>query len=206
MTTTASATRFSIATLVGALRAARAAARDESDMLARVRELARRAAERRLDWLRPGMCVPDVGQGFGVCVLHEEADHQLAVFVASWLPDRGTPPHDHGTWAVVAGLQGAERNSFWKRLDDRRRSGHAQIVKAGERTFGPGDVLAMPAGAIHSVWNDTDRIAVSLHIYGKHVNHTQRSRFDPASNSEAPYRLVTVDATSPGATARPDRS
>jgi hypothetical protein len=21
----------------------------------------------------------------------------------SWLPGRGTPPHDHGTWAVVAG-------------------------------------------------------------------------------------------------------
>ncbi|GIL05691.1 MAG: hypothetical protein BroJett031_22110 [Betaproteobacteria bacterium] len=188
------ATAFDIATLVAELRAARAAARAETDMLARARLLAHRAATLRHAWLRPEMCLPDAEQGFGICVLHEEPDHQLAVFVASWLPNRGTSPHDHGTWAVVAGLDGQERNSFWRRLDDRSRPGYAEIAKVGERTFGPGDVLAMPAGAIHSVWNDTDRIAVSLHIYGRHVNYTLRSRFDPVSRSEAPYRLATVEA------------
>jgi hypothetical protein len=34
---------------------------------------------------------------------------------------------------------------------------------------------------------------LSLHIYGRHVNHTQRSRFDPANGTETPYRLVTID-------------
>ena len=102
-----------------------------------MRVLAERAAAHRHDWLRPEICVPDAEQGFGICVLHEEADHQLAVFVASWLPGRGTPPHDHGTWAVVAGLEGTERNSFWKRLDDRSRPGYAETVMVGERTFGP---------------------------------------------------------------------
>lgn len=188
-----SASSFSIARLVAQLRAARSTARGEHDMLLRVRGLAQRAAAHRHDWLRPEMCVPDAVQGFGVYVLHEEADHQLAVFVASWLPNRGTPPHDHGTWAVVVGVDGVERNEFWKRLDDRSRPGYAEIAKVGERRFGPGDVVAMPSGAIHSVWNDGDRIAVSLHIYGHHVNHTQRSRFDPAGRSETPYRLVTVD-------------
>ena len=120
-------TQFGLATLIAELRDARAAARTESDMLARVRVLASRAATHRHDWLRPEMCVPDAEQGFGVCVLHEEADHQLTVFVASWLPNRGTPPHDHGTWAVIAGLKGAERNVFWRRLDDRSRPGHAKI-------------------------------------------------------------------------------
>ncbi len=187
-------TEFNIDSLVAELRAARAAASGERDLLARVRVLARRAATRRDDWLRPEMCVPDAEQGFGICVLHEEADHQLAVFVASWLPGRGTPPHDHGTWAVVAGLEGTERNSFWKRLDDRGRPGYAETVMVGERTFGPGDILVLPSGAIHSVWNDGDRIAVSLHIYGRHVNYTQRSRFDPVNRIEAPFRLATVDA------------
>jgi predicted metal-dependent enzyme (double-stranded beta helix superfamily) len=88
-------------------------------MLQRVRTLARRAAARRNDWLRPQRCMPDAGQGIGVCVLHEEADHELAAFVASWLPNRGTPPHDHDT------REGVERNTFWKRLDDGRRPGHA---------------------------------------------------------------------------------
>ena len=189
-----SETQFSIERLVRALRTARAAARDERDMLVRVRSLAERAAAHRHNWLQPEMCVPDAEQGFGVCVLHEEVDHQLAVFVASWLPNRGTPPHDHGTWAVVAGLEGTERNSFWKRLDDRSRPGYAETVKVGERTFGPGDILVLPSGAIHSVWNDGDRVAVSLHIYGRHVNYTQRSRFDSVNRTEAPYRLATVDA------------
>jgi len=52
----------------------------------------------------------------------------------------------------------------------------------------------MPSGVIHSVSNDGDCIALSLHIYGRHVNHTQRSRFDPALCTEAPYRLATVEA------------
>ena len=188
-------TGFSIARLVTELRAARATARDERDMLARVGPWAHRAAASRSDWLRPEMCVPDAEQGFGVYVLHEEADHQLAVLVASWLPDRGTPPHDHGTWAVVAGLEGIERNTFWKRLDDGGRRGYAEIVEAGARALGPGGVLVMPANAIHSVWNDGERVAMSLHIYGRHVNYTERSRFDPASRCASPYRLATVGAT-----------
>lgn len=196
-----SETQYGIARLVAALRAARAAARDERDMLVGVRSLAQRAAAHRHEWLRPEMCRPDAEQGFGVCLLHEEADHQLAVFVASWLPKRGALPHDHGTWAVVAGLDGAERNAFWKRLDDRSRPGHAEIVKVGEHTLRPGDVVAMPSGAIHSVSNDGDRIALSLHIYGRHVNHTRRSRFDPALCTEAPYRLATVDAPALAASA-----
>jgi predicted metal-dependent enzyme (double-stranded beta helix superfamily) len=183
---------FSIARLVSELRAARATACDERDMLARVGPWVHHAAATRSDWLRPDMCVPDADQGFGICVLHEEVDHQLAVLVASWLPDRGTPPHDHGTWAVVAGLEGTERNTLWKRLDDGARPGYAEIVKVGERALGPGGVLVMPAGAIHSVWNDGKRVAMSLHIYGQHVNYTQRSRFDPARRSTSPYRLATV--------------
>ena len=187
-------TEFSIESLVAELRTARANASGERDLLARVRVLAQRAAICRDDWLRPEMCVPDPAQGFGICVLHEEVDHQLAVFVASWLPDRGTPPHDHGTWAVVAGLEGTERNSFWKRVDDRSRPGYAETVMVDERTFAPGDILVLPSDAIHSVWNDGDRVAVSLHIYGQHVNYTQRSRFDPINRIEAPYLLATVDA------------
>jgi predicted metal-dependent enzyme (double-stranded beta helix superfamily) len=37
-------------------------------------------------------------------------------------------PHNHGTWAVVAGVYGPERNAFWKRLDDGSRPGCAKSV------------------------------------------------------------------------------
>jgi 4-amino-4-deoxychorismate lyase len=45
--------------------------------------------------------------------------------------------------------------------------------------LGPGDVLALQPDSIHSVINETGSVTVSLHVYGKHVNHTERSQFDP---------------------------
>lgn len=47
----------------------------------------------------------------------------------------------------------------------------------------------MPDGVIHSVWNETDAVTVSLHIYGKHINHTGRSQFDPEKGAELPFIL-----------------
>jgi predicted metal-dependent enzyme (double-stranded beta helix superfamily) len=174
---------------VAALRQVCAECREERKILLRVRPLAVRLAANKGAWLADDMCRPDEAQGFSAYVLHEEPDHSLAVLVASWLPHRGTPPHDHGTWAVVTGLDGDERNEFWRRADDRTRSGYAELDKIGEKVFGPGDVLAMPAGTIHSVWNDTDRMTASLHVYGMHVNHTARSQFDPAARTEAPFKV-----------------
>jgi len=46
------------------------------------------------------------------------------------------------------GVDGPERNTFWKRLDDGSRPGHAKIVKVAEKDFGPGDVLTLPPDAI----------------------------------------------------------
>ena len=164
---------------------------NEKEILGKLRPLALRAAASKEAWLRKHMYEADAGQGFGVHLLHEEPDHTLAIFAVSWLPDRGTPPHDHGTWAVVVGIDGPEKNEFWERTDDRTRPGFAELKKIGEKVFDYEDVLAMPAGTIHSVWNETDRVTVSLHIYGMHVNHTGRSQYDPATRTETPYLLKT---------------
>lgn len=160
------------------------------EIVDQVRPLARELALSR-SWLEPRHYACDAEQGFGVHLLHEEPDHELAVFAVSWLPGRGAPPHDHGTWAVVAGVDGPERNIFWRRLDDRSRPGYAEIVQQGEKVFGPGDVVTFLPGAIHSVVNDTDVVTVSLHVYGRHLNYTARSQFDPAAKVEKLF-LVSV--------------
>jgi predicted metal-dependent enzyme (double-stranded beta helix superfamily) len=178
-----------VARFVDALRRAREAGGDEAAIVRRVREAATALAARSGEWLTPRMRQPDPEQGFGLYVLHEEADHSLATFVVSWLPQRGTTPHDHGTWAVVVGLEGEERNEMWRRLDDGRRGGYAELARTGEKVFGANEVLLMPTGVIHSVWNDCDRVSVSLHVYGHHINHTERSQFDPVARTEAPYKV-----------------
>lgn len=121
-----------------------------------------------------GTCSGGTAHSPGKCT-----HHTLAVFAGAWLPRRGAPPHNHGTWAVVAGVAGAERNTLWTRVDDGARPGYAEIRKGSEQVVLPGEVVTFQPDSIHSVINDTDRVSVSLHVYGRHVNHTHRFRFDP---------------------------
>jgi predicted metal-dependent enzyme (double-stranded beta helix superfamily) len=138
-------------------------------------------------WREPRHYQTNPEQGFGAHLLHEEPDHSLTVFAASWLPGRGAPPHDHGTWAIVVGVDGSERNVFFERTDDRSRPGYAELRQIGERVLGPGEVLAMPSGTIHGVINDSERVTLSLHVYGKHINFTRRSQFDVEQRVEKPF-------------------
>jgi len=180
---------YSIPDLVADLRRVVLATADEREILSQVRPLAQRAARSRDSWLEERFYAANPDQGFGVYLLHEEDDHSLAVFALSWLPHRGAPPHDHATWAVVASVDGPEKNEFFERTDDRSRPGYAELKKTGERVFGVGDVLAMRSGQIHSVWNDTDAVSLSLHIYGKNIQHTGRSQFDVERRTQTPFLL-----------------
>jgi len=184
-----SATPYDLKRFVDDLRAITGSISDEHEIIRRVGPLARDLALGR-SWLEPRHYQCDAAQGFGVHLLHEEPDHTLAVFAGSWLPGRGAPPHNHGTWAVVAGVDGLEKNVFWKRVDDGSRPGYAEIVKAGEKVFGAGDVVTFLPESIHSVTNDTDGVTVSLHVYGKHVNHTTRSQFDPETRVAKEFKVV----------------
>jgi predicted metal-dependent enzyme (double-stranded beta helix superfamily) len=179
-------TTYSLTRFVSDLRAVTATTKEPREIVSRVRPLLQQLALEKA-WLEPRHYVGDTAQGFGAHLLHEEPDHSLAVLAGAWLPGRGAPPHNHGTWAVVAGVEGPEKNIFWERLDDGSRPGHAESRVQGEKVFGPGDVLVMLPGSIHSVVNETDRVSVSLHVYGKHPNYTMRSQFDPDRNLERPF-------------------
>ena len=184
---------YGIPELVADLRRARAECANEHELIARVRPLARRAALASECWLDDSMRLPAQEQGFGVFPLHEEPDHTLAVFAFCWQPGGGTPPHDHGSWAVVAGVDGPERNTFWRRVDGGSGPGAADIEQIGEKVFAAGDVVAMPAGTIHAVHNETDAVTVSLHIYGIDPNRTGRLQFDMATRTASPY-VTRVEA------------
>jgi predicted metal-dependent enzyme (double-stranded beta helix superfamily) len=167
--------------------------RDEQRLLSKLGPQVRRLALSRA-WLDPRYYEVDSDQGFGAHVLHEEPDHALAVFAASWLPGRGTPPHDHGTWAIVVGVDGPEKNVFWARVDDGSRSGYAELRQVETRVLRPGEILAMPAGTIHSVRNESEQVTVSLHVYGRHINFTERSQFDPERKTQTQF-VVKLAAT-----------
>lgn len=144
-------------------------------------------------WLKDEYRTANEDQGYGVHLLHEEPDHDLAVFVLTWLPNRGTMPHNHMTWAVVAGIEGEEHEVEWKRLDDGAKAGYAKLEKSGEVTLRPGQVSACKPEDIHSVWNTGAEVSISLHTYGRHINHTGRSEFDPSQDLERPFEVAVSE-------------
>ena len=165
-------------------------AEDEQTLLNRIQPLAIRAAAHP-DLIQPSMYEADEVLGFGSTLLHEEADLSLFVVVDSWLPGRGVRPHDHGTWAVVVGLDGTEHNAFWRRLDEGEREGYAQLEKTGEAAISEGESIMMKSGEIHSVENRSHQATLSFHVYGRHLNHTGRSQFDIENGREIPFIIET---------------
>ncbi len=179
---------YSVDDYVADLRRITAETAVESEIFDRLGPLAQRLVA-DTSWLKPEYYEADAEQGFGINVLHEEADHSLAVFMVSWDPHNGVAPHDHGTWALIVGVEGVEHNTSYARLDDRGRDGYAEIEVKSELQAGPGDLICMKNGGIHSVRNDSDAVTLSLHTYGRHVNYTERSVYDPDNNSAEAFQL-----------------
>lgn len=158
----------------------------------RIKPLAQRLATDK-HWFKGSYRGVDAEQGFGLHLLHEEDNHDLAVFVIAWEPGKGVGPHNHLTWAVVAGLEGQEQETNYRRLDDGARAGFADLEPTSKSTMTAGDVVACKRDDIHAVYNCGDEIAVSLHTYGRHINHTGRSVFDVAAKTETPLILKVED-------------
>ncbi len=62
-------------------------------------------------WTSADIRVCAVLQGFSTHIMHHEPDATLAVILVSWLPGRFVPPHNHGSWSVVIGIEGKEKVS-----------------------------------------------------------------------------------------------
>jgi predicted metal-dependent enzyme (double-stranded beta helix superfamily) len=67
--------------------------------------------------------------------------------------------HNHTVFACIGQLTGSEVNTVYQREGDTLTFDHSATVQAGE-------VLPLPADAIHNIENPTDAVAASLHIYG----------------------------------------
>ena len=164
---------------------------DDGEIIARVKPLAIRFAQDK-SWLTEEHHECNNAQGFAVYLLHEEPDHSLAVFASAYSAGCGNPPHDHGTWSIVAGVEGSETDTLWHRLDDGSREGHAELEQGVSTSVVSGNAVAMVTGEIHSVVNTTDETTISVHVYGKHVGFIDRSQFDPDTNTQSRF-VVTFE-------------
>ncbi len=104
----------------------------------------------------------------------------LSLLKVSFPNGRRTPPHNHGTWAVILVLSGAEKNTLYLREPD------GSLRRASEVTLGAGDILPMRAEAVHVAECMGDEPAIGLHVYGANVLGVERSMWDPDTLVEQP--------------------
>ena len=155
---------------------AQAGAADE--MMSRLREPALRLAASR-QWIDRHRAK---GLEPGRNLLYEEPDHSLAILLVKWGAGSRAPAHDHGgTWALIAGVEGEEVNTLWRRKDDGSSAGFAEIEEAAQVAVGPGQILCIGEHDIHTV--STPAQALAVHIYGSNPACIDRNLFDPVARS-----------------------
>jgi predicted metal-dependent enzyme (double-stranded beta helix superfamily) len=109
----------------------------------------------------------DVGNGNSTIYrLSEDPDHTYALYASAALPGKSVAPHNHTTWAVIAGVHGDEHNVFYERQDDGDVPGKAELRKSGAITVSPGKGVTLMPDEIHSIHVTGDQPTVHLHMYG----------------------------------------
>jgi rhodanese-related sulfurtransferase/predicted metal-dependent enzyme (double-stranded beta helix superfamily) len=103
--------------------------------------------------------------------LAEDADHGFALYAAAGSPGRTAPPHNHTTWAVIAGVYGEEHNVFYRRTDDRSVPSQGSLEKTHELTIVRGNACTLMADDFHTIETRGPRPGLHLHMYGMSLEH-----------------------------------
>ncbi len=111
--------------------------------------------------------------------LSEDDGHRFALYINCGEPGTKTPPHDHTTWAVIAGIDGEEHQWIYRRTDDGSVDGVGTVEVDHEFTVEPGTAIAYMPDDIHSINVRGDVPALHLHLYGSGFEEMQgRIAFD----------------------------
>jgi rhodanese-related sulfurtransferase/predicted metal-dependent enzyme (double-stranded beta helix superfamily) len=99
--------------------------------------------------------------------LSEDADRRFALYASVGRPGKAQPPHNHTTWAAIAGVHGEERNVFYARVDDRSVPGHGTLQRTGERVIRRGDACSFLTDDFHTIAVTGEAYSLHLHMYGR---------------------------------------
>ncbi|MHA1536606.1 MAG: hypothetical protein ACTSUD_03550 [Alphaproteobacteria bacterium] len=120
--------------------------------------------------------------------ISEDPDHRFALYLNAAKPGTRTPPHDHTTWAVIAGVEGEEHQKIYQRTDDGAEPGKGSVEVAREFTITPGAGIAFLPDDIHSIHVLGERPILHLHMYGKALEEmTGRVAYDREAGTYATF-------------------
>ena len=128
--------------------------------------------------------VQDGDNGSSLYLLSEDVNHEYAFYALSETRGNMTPPHDHTTWAVIAGIEGEELNKFYDRLDNGKDEGQAQIRETHSKVVGVGTGVILMPEDIHSIHCLVEQPTLNFHFYGRSIEHLpNRKAFNMAEGT-----------------------
>ena len=102
--------------------------------------------------------------------------------------------HDHGSWGIIGSLIGSFVERKFRRLDDGKQDGHAELEETSRQAVEPGQTsFVLPLnGGIHQTCNPSDRVCVSINAYGKPIRRGYVQFFDKDNRAvRKAYRPAT---------------
>jgi len=103
--------------------------------------------------------------------LAEDPDHRFALYASAGVPGKKQPPHNHTTWASIAGVYGQEHNVFYERIDNRSTPGQGKLRRKGELTVEKGKAVAFLPDDFHTIEVLGGEPSLHLHLYGLSLEH-----------------------------------
>jgi predicted metal-dependent enzyme (double-stranded beta helix superfamily) len=136
------------------------------------------------DWLPDAFAQPGPAS-YRQYLLWCDPLERFSVVSFVWGPGQTTPVHNHTVWGLIGMLRGAENSiGFESRADGK------PMVKTTHETLTPGAISAVSPsiGDIHTVSNAlTDRVSISIHVYGANIGAVARHTFDPKTGRQKDF-------------------
>jgi rhodanese-related sulfurtransferase/predicted metal-dependent enzyme (double-stranded beta helix superfamily) len=135
------------------------------------------------------------GKPGGLYQLWRGKDGDLALYASAGKTGKKQPPHDHTTWAVIAGVFGEEHNVFFDRIDDLSQPGIGKLKQVDELTVVQGNAAQLSGDIFHTIEVVSEEDALHLHLYGRALD-TLSGRINFESEEGGTYsRFMAVPET-----------
>jgi predicted metal-dependent enzyme (double-stranded beta helix superfamily) len=159
--------------------------RDQWAIVSRVEPLLQRlVTSEDLSWIKDSYWNPPAGKsgvaaGYGQYCLYRRG-RELSVIAFCWGPGKGTPVHDHLSWGVLGFVDGQEKETRYRRIDDGANADRAKLREIDVVYSRKGETshLVTPSRDIHRVENPGDAPSLSIHVYGCDIGSQRRRRYD----------------------------
>lgn len=127
------------------------------------------------DWLPEACAIPHETY-YRQYLLHCDPAERFSLVSFVWGPGQETPIHNHTVWGLIGMLRGEEISTPYALGEGYcRPEGEPVHLKPGSI-----DAVAPEIGDIHKVVNAfSDRVSISIHLYGANIGAVKRSVFYP---------------------------